>query len=67
MKAFWLLSTERQIGFSVGPIPVSKIDEYGEKHGFDEMTLDIFRGIIRVMDVAYLGWLEKEREKNRKH
>ena len=27
MKAFWQLSTERSIGFSVGPIPASKIEE----------------------------------------
>lgn len=67
MRAFWQLSTERQIGFSVGPIPVSKIEEFGEKRGYDPITLDIFRHLIREVDAAYLDWLTKEREKkNRK-
>jgi hypothetical protein len=66
MKAFWQLSTERSIGFSVGPIPASKIEEYGERRGFDRMTLENFIYIIRTMDAAYLDWLTQEREKNRK-
>lgn len=66
MRAFWQLSTERQVGFSVGQIPVSKIEEYGDKHGYDCITLDIFKQMIREMDAAYLKWLDKEREKDRK-
>lgn len=71
MAAFWQLSTERQVGFSVGQIPVSKIEEYAERRGYDPITLDIFRQMIRTMDTAYLEWLTEEREKkartNRKH
>jgi len=67
LRAFWELSTERQIGFSVGPIPMSKIEEKGSRHGFDEVTKRIFRRVIRELDTAYLDWLTKEREKkNRK-
>jgi len=66
MGAFWELSTERAIGFSVGQIPVSKIEEYGERRGYDPITLNIFKQMIRTMDAAYLTWLTNEREKKAK-
>lgn len=66
MRAFWELSTERQIGFSAGPIPVSAIEKKGAKHGFDDVTMIIFKHVIRELDIAYLDWLNQEREKNRK-
>ena len=59
--AFWELSTERQLGMSVGPIPGSKIREYLR----DEMELtgaeyDRARAIIRKADNAYLGMLRSK-------
>lgn len=55
-SAFWDLSTERQIGMGIGPIPVSKISEYL----IDEMELcgpefDRVKAIIRRVDGAYVG------------
>ena len=57
-NAFWELSTERQLGMAVGPIPGSKIREYL----CDEMELtgaeyDRARAIIRRADDAYCGML----------
>lgn len=66
LRAFWQLSTERQIGFTIGQIPVSKIEEYGEKRGFDSVTLDILKQMVRALDTAFLEWVAKEREKDGK-
>ena len=57
-SAFWELSTERQLGMAVGPIPGSKIREYLR----DEMELagaeyDRARAIIRRADDAWCGML----------
>ena len=57
-SAFWELSTERQLGMAVGPIPGSKIREYLR----DEMELvgaeyDRARAIMRKADDAWCGML----------
>ena len=62
-NAFWELSTERQLGMSIGPIPGSKIREYLR----DEMELtgtdyDRARSIIRRTDDAYLGMVNNSRK-----
>jgi len=48
---FWKLSTERQIGFGVGPIPASAI----ERHtiGWILEDADMFEHCIREMDEVY--------------
>jgi hypothetical protein len=61
-NAFWELSTERQLGMSVGPIPGSKIGEYLR----DEMELtgaeyDRARAIIRKTDNAYVEMLNSRK------
>jgi len=57
-SAFWELSTERQLGMVVGPIPVSKIREYlideFDLHGAE---LDRAKAIIRRADDAWCGML----------
>ena len=62
-NAFWELGTERQLGMSIGPIPVSKIREYLR----DEMELtgaeyDRTKAIIRKVDDAYLGMLNRRKD-----
>jgi len=62
-NAFWELTTERQLGMSVGPIPVSKIREYLR----DELELhggeyDHARAIIRKADDAYVGMLNRRKD-----
>jgi hypothetical protein len=62
-NAFWELSTERQLGMSIGPIPVSKIREYLH----DELDLhgaeyDRARAIIRKADDAWVGMLNRRKD-----
>lgn len=49
---FWRLSTERQIGFGVGPIPQSAIDRHVAGWGYEDA--DMFEFCIREMDGVYL-------------
>lgn len=46
LTSFYHLSTERPVGMGVGPIPWSKIIQYGEYYGFHGSSLDAFYGII---------------------
>jgi len=62
-NAFWELGTERQLGMSIGPIPISKIRE----HLRDEMDLagaeyDRAKAILRKVDDAYLGMLNRRKD-----
>ncbi len=63
LDAFGDLTTERQIGFSLGQIPHSKIKQYGIDFGLDATTLDFFIRIIRSIDDKYLGWENDENKK----
>lgn len=49
---FWELSSERQIGMGVGPIPASAIDRHVA--GWHYEDADMFRAVIRAMDGVYL-------------
>lgn len=49
---FWRLSTERQIGFGVGPIPASAIDKHVAGWGYEDA--EVFEFCIRRMDEVYL-------------
>ena len=66
IKAFNHLSTERPIGYSIGPIPHSKILAYAERVGLDEDFVDDFVYIIREMDEGYLEWQREQDEPARK-
>lgn len=63
---FWDLSTERQLGFAIGPIPSSKIREKRRELGLDPQASRTFTALIRSLDRAFRDWVEKERERNRK-
>ena len=60
-KAFWDLSTCRQIGMGQGPIPWDKMIEYGHVAGLDDDMTDVLVGVIRAMDAAYLKWEDAQR------
>lgn len=62
-REFWELSTERFLGFTIGPIPVSKIEERAERHGFDSAMVVIYKALIRVQDNRYMKWVVDERDK----
>lgn len=49
---FWRLSTDRQIGFGVGPIPASAIDRHIAGWGYEDA--EVFEFCIRRMDEVYL-------------
>ncbi len=49
---FWSLSTERQIGFGLGPIPASHIDRCSIGWAYDDV--ECFEFCIREMDKVYL-------------
>lgn len=61
--AFNELSTERYIGMSVGPIPVSKVWQLAREYGLTIQEQDTFVYIIRVLDAEYMN-LVQERSKN---
>jgi len=62
-NAFWELGTERQLGMAVGPIPVLKIREYlREECELDRIEYDRAKAIIRKMDDAYSGMLNRRRD-----
>lgn len=66
MQAFWDLSTERQLGFTVGPIPTSSIYRYPGANGFSPAMMALFVRVIQVMDSTYREWAESERKKAQK-
>lgn len=62
INAFLDLDTERQAGYSVGPIPWSKIKEYCEAHSFDaELSDDMFY-FIKALDNSHLKRLAAKAE-----
>lgn len=56
MHAFWELSTERQFGHVIGPIPHSKIVAYGYRARLSEGMLRVFEHVIRELDEHWLMW-----------
>jgi len=50
----------------VGPIPVSKMREYGVRAGLDSAMMDAFLHLLRRLDRKYVDWQEAESEKKRR-
>lgn len=50
MRAFFDLETERNVGFAVCPIPITKIIEYGRYLNHKEWELEDFILIMRSLD-----------------
>lgn len=63
LRAFWELSTERMFGQVIGPIPNSRIVQYGERKGLNRAMLGVLEAVIREMDEAWLGWQRDEQRK----
>lgn len=66
MQLFWDLNSERAIGFTAGPIPLSKVHEIAERHGLDSENTALLLQAVREMDREYLKWLHKKHESARK-
>jgi hypothetical protein len=54
ISAFFELSTERQLGFGEGPIPISAIHAYCRHYEMDDDEEHEFVSCIRALDGAYL-------------
>lgn len=63
MRAFWELSSCRQFGQVVGPIPWNLVAQYGERKGLDVDMLNIFEVVIRTLDETYLSWERQDQER----
>jgi hypothetical protein len=57
-QAFRDLSTDRQAGFGVGPIPWTSIDQYAARHGVEGDEFERFCHLVRAMDDAYRAHIE---------
>jgi len=66
LDAFWDLSTCRQMGMGLGPIPWKDILEYAQYKELDCDLVDMFFLTIRAMDRVYLDWSDKRADKNKK-
>lgn len=56
MRAFWELSSCRQFGDVIGPIPWDKIMDYAERKHLEPDMIAVFEDVMRQLDEAYLGW-----------
>jgi hypothetical protein len=60
VNAFFDLDTERQAGFSVGPIPWSKVREYAIAYRFDEDLTEDLMYFVKALDNAHMKRIERE-------
>lgn len=65
LRAFYNLTTCRQIGMSIGPIPWTDIYKYALFLELDKDLIDPFIQIIREMDSGWLNWQHDEQERKR--
>jgi hypothetical protein len=63
MQAFWDLSTERQVGMTLGPIPMSRVDALADRSGLDRDNADTLRRAVRAMDREFLKWAAAKAKK----
>lgn len=63
IQAFWELSSCRDFGQFVGPIPWDKIVMYGERKGLDSAMIDVLEVVVRELDEVYLRDLREQRRK----
>jgi len=63
LSCFYDLSTCRSIGMGVGPIPITVIWDFSDRHGLDEEFVEI----IKKLDAAYLGIVNADSKKSNKN
>lgn len=63
ITAFWELSSCRDFGYSIGPIPWTAIISYAREVGLDSSMRPVFSAVIRELDEAYLRWQRDEAKK----
>lgn len=65
--AFFELSTCRQVGFGLSPIPWSAIREYALTYGLDDVQTEDLTHHIRTMDEAFLKHHSRTTAKPKEH
>lgn len=66
-EAFWHLTTDRQTGMALGPIPWSAIDRYATRHAIDDPDdFDEFVELVMTLDQAYLEHCSREQDRQAK-
>ena len=65
MRAFAELSTDRDLGMGVGPIPITSIREWAKDAGLDRPARRTFTSVICQLDRAYLESKADELAKER--
>ena len=66
MQAFEELSTERSIGLSLGPVPISSIWNYCDRYGIVDGYL-VFENFIAILDQVYLKWQNDAEKSSKRH
>jgi hypothetical protein len=64
-SAFGKLTTCRQIGMGIGPIPWTAINEFCVKHQLNSDDQDDFEYLIEQMDDAYVQHMNKKAERDK--
>lgn len=54
LDAWGDLSSERQVGMALGPIPYTTMVWYAERKGLDPEAVEDFCALLTAMDVAFL-------------
>ncbi len=65
ISAFFELSTERQMGFGEGPIPISAIHSYCRHYSMDDEEELEFVSCIQALDSAYLKRQNRKKPKGK--
>ena len=63
LTGFWELSSCRQFGDVIGPIPWNLAVEYALWHRLDRDMTNVFVAVIRSMDETYLEWLREDQKR----
>lgn len=67
LQAFFELSTERSFGMgAIGPIPWSRIIDYGQRAGLDKQMQDVLVRVLRTLDEEYLKWQREQEAANQR-
>lgn len=66
LAAFNALSTCRQFGSALGPIPWRDLVAYADRLGLEGPVADGFCYVLEQMDVEYLAWKKAEEDAQRR-
>ena len=62
LRAFFRLSTTREIGAGTGPLPWNHVMEYADHVGLDHEMTEVFEGVMYQLDDVYQDWQEEQRK-----